>query len=285
MEHKFGGSWTELKLDTLRQYLKFYTTALNQKFRLHYIDGFAGIGRVTIKEGSKEKLIDGSARIAIETDPPFDQIHLIDTSLEHVGELRQLCANYPDRECHILHGDANLEIRNLLEKINWGRNERAVLFLDPYGMEVEWSTLEVIANTRAIDLWFLFPLSGLYRNSPRQYTAMDEHKKNAITRCLGTELWMDAFYEESPQQELFGPSAVTRIAEWNDLLTFVQKRLGKVFPKVADPLILPPEGAPLFALFFAISNPSKAAIKLSMKVAQHILKSKQPTDTRSRGGH
>ena len=35
---------------------------------------------------------------------------------------------------------------------------RAVLFLDPYGMEVEWDTMVAIAKTQAIDLWILFPL-------------------------------------------------------------------------------------------------------------------------------
>ena len=30
------------------------------------------------------------------------------------------------------------------------------LFLDPYGMQVEWATIESIAHTQAIDLWLLF---------------------------------------------------------------------------------------------------------------------------------
>jgi three-Cys-motif partner protein len=37
------------------------------------------------------------------------------------------------------------------------RSHRAVLFLDPYGMQVEWQTIEAIAKTAAIDLWLLFP--------------------------------------------------------------------------------------------------------------------------------
>ena len=39
------------------------------------------------------------------------------------------------------------------------------MFLDPYGMEVEWKTLQAVAATRAIDVWFLFPLAGLYRQA------------------------------------------------------------------------------------------------------------------------
>jgi hypothetical protein len=33
-----------------------------------------------------------------------------------------------------------------------------VLFLDPYGMQVDWTTIEAIARTKAIDLRVLFPL-------------------------------------------------------------------------------------------------------------------------------
>ena len=46
--------------------------------------------------------------------------------------------------------NANLEIQNLCNK-DW-RSRRAVLFLDPYGMQVEWKTIEAIAATKAIDL-------------------------------------------------------------------------------------------------------------------------------------
>lgn len=41
----FGGSWTHRKLEILRLYLDAYTTVLkNQRFRLIYVDAFAGEG-------------------------------------------------------------------------------------------------------------------------------------------------------------------------------------------------------------------------------------------------
>jgi three-Cys-motif partner protein len=73
------------------------------------------------------------------------------------GALR---AQHPDRDIKVIAGDANQEIPQLLKFVNW-RGVRAVMFLDPYGMNVDWSTLQAIANTRAIDVWFLFSLSGL----------------------------------------------------------------------------------------------------------------------------
>lgn len=54
--HRFGGDWTDAKLDVLAKYLKSYTTALEgkptpaQPFRKAYIDAFAGTGTRTARE-------------------------------------------------------------------------------------------------------------------------------------------------------------------------------------------------------------------------------------------
>ena len=37
------------------------------------------------------------------------------------------------------------------------------MFLDPYRMQVNWETMESIAETEAIDLWILFPLGTINR--------------------------------------------------------------------------------------------------------------------------
>lgn len=48
------------------------------------------------------------------------------------------------------------------EQKNW-KSHRALVFLDPYGMQVEWKTIKSIAVTQAIDLWILFPLGTVNR--------------------------------------------------------------------------------------------------------------------------
>ncbi len=43
--HRYGGTWTELKLDAVTYYLECYTKALtHRRFILWYIDAFAGTG-------------------------------------------------------------------------------------------------------------------------------------------------------------------------------------------------------------------------------------------------
>ena len=77
------------------------------------------------------------------------------------------------------------------------------MFLDPYGMDVEWATLEAIAATEAIDVWFLFSLSGLYRQATRRSSDIDPSKRAAITRILGTNAWEKELYSDVGQRDLF----------------------------------------------------------------------------------
>ena len=50
-QHKFGGGWTNVKLEHVRKYLRAYTTIMNSfHFRFAYIDAFAGTGYRTLKE-------------------------------------------------------------------------------------------------------------------------------------------------------------------------------------------------------------------------------------------
>lgn len=89
MPHQFGGKWTEEKLERLRKYLVAYTTIFNKNekaktFDFMYIDAFAGTGyrdqrksydlqmaMFTVADEENQTFLKGSARIALEVDPPF----------------------------------------------------------------------------------------------------------------------------------------------------------------------------------------------------------------------
>ena len=58
---------------------------------------------------------------------------------------------------------------------------------------MDWSLIEAIANTRAVDLWILFPL-GIAVNRLLTKAELPPKKwAEALTRILGTEEWRDAF--------------------------------------------------------------------------------------------
>ena len=278
-EHSFGGVWTLIKLEALEKYLVAFNTALSrQSFTRIYIDAFAGTGRCDIKVDGEKTSVDGSARRALGTNPPFDKFCFIELRPKKLAALKALEAEYPGKSIEVIHDDANAALKTLCGKYQW-RNERAVLFLDPFGMHVEWSTLEAIAQTEAIDVWYLFPYSGLYRQAAKNADAMDSDKEESITRLLGTDEWRQAFYVPKRQATLFvGDDGDEREADHRQMLDFVSKRLKGLFPAVTEPKVLyqsgdskNPSGAPLFALYFAASNPKPAAFGLATKIAKAIL--------------
>ena len=50
------------------------------------------------------------------------------------------------------------------------------MFLDPYGTQVSWDTIKLIADTRAIDLWILFPIGAVNRLMNRDGTDSGREK-------------------------------------------------------------------------------------------------------------
>lgn len=285
-EHNFGGDWTTTKLEVLAKYLCAYTTALKkQPFTKTYIDAFAGTGyRKTTEESSAgplfadwadqvpHELLDGSARIALKSDPSFDRFIFIEKSRKRCKALRQLEFEFPEHDNNIavLQGDANVEIQKLCRG-PWA-SQRAVLFLDPYGMQVEWPTIEAVAKTQAIDLWLLFPL-GIGVN--RLLTKSGEIDKPWIRRLnllLGTEDWYDEFYKIEYTPTLFGGENERIEKASNETIgRYFNNRLKSIFAGVAEPGFLRNSvGCPLYLLCFAASN--ERGSKIALRIANHLLK-------------
>lgn len=221
--HRFGGNWTDIKLDLLARYLHSYTTALQRTpFQIEYIDAFAGTGYRALSredrpdqvlfpdltETEPQELLDGSARIALKTIPRFHKYIFVEKSKFRCDQLQHLKAEFPElaHNITIKNTEANTYIRDLCAE-DW-RRRRAVMFLDPYGMQADWDTIEAIASTKAIDLWILFPLGE----------------------------WMDAFYQvELPPLTLFEPSApkLVKTAGLEGIGHFFNDRLKTIFSGVA----------------------------------------------------
>ena len=273
--NRFGGAWTEDKLAVLREYLKFYTVALKKsRFDLIYIDTFAGTGRCQVKVGAKgERTIDGSAMIALDTDPAFKQLHFIERRRKFARELQTLKAKHPNgARASLVVGDAAEALSEVLAKYKarWS-STRGVLFLDPYGLQCTWAMLCEIAETEALDVFFLVSLSGLFRQAALDEKGIDEGKAKRLTTFLGTDEWRRRLYTNS-QSDMFDAPKVTREPGYQDILKFVVERLESRFPYVGDPRLLgATKGPPLYALFFVVSNPSKVAIKLASSVSVDIL--------------
>lgn len=274
MAHKFGGRWTEAKLAALKGYLQAYTVALkNRSFTLLYVDAFAGSGSFVAGDGLERM---GSAKIALSV-PGFHRYYFIEKGVRRCNSLRQLASNHPQGKVNVIEGDANHHLATLCRDTDW-KSSRAVLFLDPYGMQVDWATLEQVANTGAIDVWFLFPLSGVTRQLTLCETRMDGHKRKSLDRTFGTKSWRDSFYSLSPVPDLFGHASIERHADTEAIVQWTTNRLESIFPLLVGPTILRKghrnnvDGGPaLYALYFLASTQSRAGQAVAKRIATGVL--------------
>jgi three-Cys-motif partner protein len=296
-EQNFGGEWTQRKLNCLRKYLNAYRNiftgnAAARHLRTWYVDAFAGTGsrgRADVPEVPEAALFqdvyqdsdtaqyfEGSAKIALGLAKPFDRYLFIEKSKSHVATLKQTIEqDHPGLlpRCEFRTGDANAELRAWCKERDW-KKERAVVFLDPFGMQVEWATIEALAATKGIDLWYLFPLGiGAARLLKRDGDIPEAWKKK-LDSLFGTSAWQTEFYRENTTQtDLFGGehTRVERDADATKIEAFIHARLDASFEKTAKGLVLEnSRSSPLYLLCFAASNPRGATT--AVKIAQDILK-------------
>ena len=292
---QFGGPWTEHKLECVKKYLHAYTTIMDkQPFRFAYIDAFAGTGyRELEQDGDTESAMlpgfdspevigfqQGSVRNALEVEPPFQQYVFIEKNANRYAELVELKnefllkSEFSEDSIKCVREDANPYLRNLCGK-NW-RFRRAVLFLDPFGMQMEWETIQAIAHTKAIDLWILFPIGAVNRllKNDGEIHAPNRYRLDLF---FGESDWFEVFYQLAKQMAFFNQEEHwQRIGNiFEKIEQYFMERLQNVFEQVADnPLLLyNSRNVPLYLLCFAAGNPRGAPT--AVKIAEHILNGMQ----------
>lgn len=292
MQH-FGGNWTGDKLSRLKSYLVAYTTALkNMPFKLVYIDAFAGTGYRNMKNpedgrklllpdqagGEAEAFHTGSARIALETHPRFAEYYFVEQDTAKCAELEKLKTEFPDKskDIRILNEDANEAIERICSQFLKNNKLRGVIFLDPFGMNVSWRTVEVIARTKALDMWYLFPFGvGVNRLLMKDGNIPDAWQKR-LDDIFGEPDWREIFYKREIYKDLFGPKEkIVKIGGFKEIRDYIVKRLKENFAGVVDrPLPLySSRRNPLYLLCFAAGNEKGAPI--AVRIAEDILKKRR----------
>jgi len=284
----FAGQHTLEKLDAIERYLRSYQNVL-KKFRERgrrtiYFDGFAGTGDLPkdIDDGGLlkdveelDKIAAGSARRALSIEPPFSRYVFVELSRGKANELRALKTEFADRgdRIEVIQGDANTEVVNFCDRTDW-RMSRAVVFLDPFGNQVDWSTIARIAKCN-IDLWYLFPAHLGINRQISGTGVVDDDKAASLDRVFGTTKWRDAFVSRETIHELDGGRRETAIKQANaDIVTrFMIQRMKTVFRGGVLETWLPlgKNGRHWYSLLFAWGNPSERAGEIASKIADHLM--------------
>lgn len=298
-KHQFGGRWTEIKLDAVCYYLECYTKALSRRnFDLWYIDAFAGAGERSeeqlsggLLEGKAlewvTKTLPGSALRALAIEPPFQHFIFNDKNEEHQRALNAIKAARRGVDIEVLGDDGNAAIAEIFSRQIWRRGSsggaRAVVFLDPYALQVNWTTLELLAKTECVDVWYLFPIRDVTRQLAKKISGIGA--KGRRLDLVLSPAWRDLYSLPPPQNDdvpllssiLKVADEERRAATQKQIEEWFRGRLNSIFAYASEPLrILTGKTRQAFSLFLAIANPSAPAINLAKHFHSHVLKNFAP---------
>lgn len=283
-QDNFYGSHTEKKLKAIEAYLQsFLQVVSTYNFETIYIDAFAGSGTIPNKYGGElfegiedaRAIVEGSALRAVRLVRKFSRYVFIERNARKLAELKALMAGDIDDSLNIefICGDANEEIERLCPHL-CKPHVRSVVFLDPFGSQVGWSTLESLARTSHADLWNLFP-AGLSVN--RQISSdgrLTPDQERSLDRLFGPHDWRRRLIKTEVTADLFGPvEKSTKTATIDDITRFMIECMRSIFAGDVRGEWLPLglDGAHWYSLLFAMANSAKSARDIGHRVAKHIM--------------
>lgn len=286
----WGGKWTEDKLDAFEKYVKAYLKIMNSNrdkycWKLLYFDGFAGSGSrtITVDNNKVEKSLfaefnilgeeidtyKGAAERVLNIEQRgFDSYYFIDIDQDSSNKLKQKLSRYEDsRSLNYITSDANGELHKLADRMHRDKSISSLVLLDPFGMQVDWTSIEKLKDTRT-DLWILIP-TGVIVNRLLDRNGELTHIERLKTFFGKDEDFLrEYFYRKRQEQTLFGDiniiekieHPIMRIAE-----LYIQ-RLGEIFKHVTSkPLVLyNRRNAPIF--HFACASNNETAIKIASQI-------------------
>lgn len=290
---KFGNKDTARKQGVVVSYLAAYLRVMSkQPFHLSYVDAFAGCGaRIDAAETETAQTgfafapplptpKDGTALEALRLKPGFHRYVFGDLNRRHLEALRERIrvartSGEAFPEPHLLAADANDLVRQECEWLSGDRMRRAVMFLDPYGMQVEWRTLQAIAACPKIDLWLLLPTGiAVNRLLPWKRT---QHPRWAdrMDGFYGCADWRDAFL--TTDRDMLGVERQARSSDLTGIVRFTMDRLRSLFGGGLYPDALPLRSGrhPSYHLVFANSSNDQRVWRIAHEIAGHLMRKAQ----------
>lgn len=299
------GPWAKDKLERLRKYLAAYTAIMASQSWAEgfvFVDAFAGAGHALVRrpdtaptvdgfdftalEAADDEpaedpeltpVLDGSPAVALGVTPSFTRYVFLERDPTRVQRLEALKTEFPGRHITIQQGDSNDYLRDELVRAFRWRTWRAVVFVDPFGMQVPWTTFERLATTKAIEVFVNFPVNMAIQRLLKRSGRFTDKERKKLDDYFGDPGWYDLLYLETPT--LFGTEVQKVTNSGNKLVSWYRDRLKALFGySSAAYLVSSTRNRPLYYLVHAGPNETGAKIATSVLTAGARI-----TGVRSRG--
>ena len=267
-----------MKMKIVVDYARAYLKIMNKQHwaKTVYFDGFAGSGIVETNES--EEVRKGTAlRILEITEPtPFDLYYFVELNEDYKRQLEErVNENYFGRNAHVVKADCNEKLIRLADYLRKNNKYRALVFIDPYGMSVNWKSIEALKGL-GIDLWILVPTGiGVNRMLKTDGNISDAwYQKLEKFLGISREEINSVFYKEVTYHSLFGDERTVQYKERNSvnrIHELYQKRLTTVFDYVSDPFVLRNTTGSIMYHFMMATN-NQAALKIANSIIKPTYK-------------
>lgn len=267
-KNRFGGYWTEEKIEIFIKYVKAYLEIMKSRnFQLTYFDGFAGSGYIEQKGKSS---IEGVAIKVLGISEPreFDIYYLVELNKRRCSSLQKRVKDlFPKKESktYVIQVDCNEKIVRLANYLKQDASRRALIFLDPKGMQVDLPILECLKGL-GVDLWILVPTGlGVNRLLTKSGNISQKFMKK-LSSFLGmtdSEI-KNYFYKVETEITLFGEETkLTKDEQVNDrAIELIREKIGNIFKFVSKPFPMKNTRNSLMFHFVYASN-NKAGLKIA----------------------
>lgn len=273
MQNEFGGSWTETKIEILEKYASAYLYIMNkQNFHLTYFDGFAGSGEIKIGKEDDYKIIQGAAQriVSITVPRSFDIYYFVEKDEEKKILLESVLNTKRTNNVYVVAEDCNSVLLRLSAYLKANSFRKALVFLDPFGMNLEWTSIEILKGL-GVDLWILSPTGVGANRLLKRDLNIPEAWWQRLEKFFGIDrkAITNSIYKEETVNGLFGPiNIITKSTKANDkLFKIYSDKLNTIFDLISDPYIIVNKNNSLMYHFFCASNNSSA-----IKIANDIVR-------------
>ena len=282
---EWGGPWTEKKLDAFSKYVWSYLTIMKKfpYWKTIYFDGFAGSGtrekqvnadlmqQLKITEEEERTYKGAAERVLGLQELGFDFYYFIDKKDTSLNKLKaKLDEQFKDKPIVYRSGDANHQITELAKALRT-KDYAALVFLDPFGMQIDWNSIAELRDTRS-DVWILVPTGVIVNRLLDRAGKLEFSDKLQSFFGLPIEEIKAHFYEEKKVQTLFGEEEIiTKVSQpIEKIARLYAERMKTIWKHVTDePLVLKNRnGSPLFHFVFASNNQN--AKKIAKQIIQNI---------------
>ena len=281
-KQSWGGNWTEKKLDAFEKYVNAYLTIMEKypHWKTIYFDAFAGSGEREQKTelynqlsilDQEEHVYRGAAERVVSMRKRFNWYYFIDTDKRSREKLENSLKEVaPDiAKCFVFkQDDCNSQLSKLAKALK-ENTLASLIFLDPFGMQVNWESIEALKGTRS-DIWILIPTGVIVNRLLDKKGELKHIKKLESFFGLKEKEIRSKFYNTEKQINLFGEDneIITKVLNpINKIANLYQDNLAKIWDYTTKTALRldNSKGCPIFHFVFASNN------KNTVKIAQQII--------------